>query len=500
MAASALDATVFLDHLRSVVSTENILFLQDQLDKHNLNGILKQQCVEYGPVEGYESEEYITSLLRHISSKLLPPGRPEEGEDDSGTYKTYVVKAGNLLELCGIIITCISRTQETKNLALVRHIMKKVAPELISICACHMEANKWTSQKTRSSSKVLLTAFCKGFHCSSESELLSGTASSTIDGNPVLREGLFGRVLNVMLPHMSKSTWEDCRALRYAFVWCVLQVKYPVIGDHIPRLLPPMLLLLDDHEVEYTIVGVTALHHVIINTNVAELHWYGRADVIFESLQKLIYTNVPRLAMALHPCVVSLLKVMEPKPWKPKTNRTEGWKCHGVFQAILTSMEFESKIAMRRVYADTLKGYVDYLGISLLKHFKRFLRVVFAYLEIYDPEGDQTRIGILLALKSAMIHAYMRIPAHSDAILKALLKLMIDTTLSMDTVQKGSALSAQNGILDAAIECLAVLQICCGNHITEALETIQANFEDPQLQQSLQRVLQAHVNEQNKIT
>ena len=51
------------------------------------------------------------------------------------------------------------------------------------------------------------------------------------------------------------------------------QVKMPDFSNHLDVVLPPSLNMVDDHELEYKILGVTCLQHIIDNTSSSELNW-----------------------------------------------------------------------------------------------------------------------------------------------------------------------------------------------------------------------------------
>jgi len=246
-----------------------------------------------------------------------------------------------------------------------------------------------------------------------------------------------------------------------------MQVKHPYVGDHFPKLMSPLLLLIDDYEFEKKVLGLKCLKHVVDNMNAAELQWYGRADVLFEAIQRHLYTSESSLIRALHPCLLSILKVVEPPPTKPKFGR-KTTKCDSVFQIILTSMEFESKIAMRRACTSHLKDFIEHMGITILRHFKRLLRVVVSYLEVSDYPEEEARLAILDALNTAMLHAWPRIPHHSSTILKSLLRLLVDVTDAAPhlTIQAYQQLKVKIS------ECLLVLLRCCGKEVEEQLKEL----------------------------
>lgn len=187
---------------------------------------------------------------------------------------------------------------------------------------------------------------------------------------------------------------------------------------------------------------------------------------------------------SLNPCLLSILTVVEPSPKKPKFGR-KTTKCDRLFQIILSSMEFESKIAMRKAYASHLQHFIEHMGITILRHFKRLLKVIVSYLEVSDYPDEEARLAVLDALKATMLQAWPRIPNHSSTILKSLLKLLVDATDSSPylTVQAFEQLNQKTA------ECLVVLLRCCGKQVEDQLKELQG-VGHKEVEECIEKVLQ----------
>lgn len=381
-----------------------------------------------------------------------------------------------------------------------KFLIKKIACCLVSLCAANLEEHSWSSTDSRLTAHELLSFICTHCQCSSISELLSGDAefnsgskcthqdtSASEDTSTVglvFPSGLFRLVLDFLRPHLLKETWKKSPIAYHALVWCTMQIKHPFVGDHFPKLMSPLLLLIDDYKVDNKVLGLKCLRHVVENMNSAELQWYGRADVLFEAIQRHLYTSEPSVVKAVHPCLISILKAVELSPTKPKFGRKTN-KFDSTFQIVLSSMEFESKLAMRRAYASHLKNFIEHMGITTLRHFKRLLRVMVSYLEVSDYPNEEARLGILDALHTTMLHAWPRIPHHSLPILKCLLKLLVDLTDSAPhlTAQAYQQLRAKTS------DCLLVLLICCGTPVQEQLRELTKGVGHSEVEDCVTNVL-----------
>jgi hypothetical protein len=242
-------------------------------------------------------------------------------------------------------------------------------------------------------------------------------------------------------------------------------MKFPHLSDYLEQILPPALLLVDDHELVNKLLGVRCLDHIATNTTKTELSWFGRADVIYDSLQKLTYSNEASLLDVLHPCVLKILAVTENKA-KDKLPILSGYD--EMFQRLLSNMELETKLVMRRSYSKHLPLYINALGIRTVKHFNRLFCVVFSYLEVYDGPREQCRINVLKALKETILVCWPRIPGRCEAIIKSLMKLLYDT--SVDNTLTPS--DVKNVIISEAIDCLVLLKRLCPERLRLVLISI----------------------------
>jgi len=148
-------------------------------------------------------------------------------------------------------------------------------------------------------------------------------------------------------------------------------------------------------------------------------------------------------------------------------------------------MEFESKIAIRRVCSRHLKHFIQHMGITTLRHFKRLLRVIFSYLEVSDYPNEEARLEILDTLHTTMVYAWPRIPHHSSSILKSLLKLQVDVK---DSAPHLTAQAYQQ-LNEKISECLFVLLMCCGTPVEEQLRELTKGVGHKEVEDCIFNVL-----------
>ena len=132
-------------------------------------------------------------------------------------------------------------------------------------------------------------------------------------------------------------------------------------------------------------------------------------------------------------CLLDLFPVLEKAlHWKGDAARPTT-HCDEVLQLMLTHMEPEHRILLRRTYARNLPAFVRRqvpglqawptpapalrchvfsfvcrLGILTVRHMKRLERVILGYLEVYDGPEEEARLKILETLQLLMQYTWPR--------------------------------------------------------------------------------------------
>lgn len=108
-----------------------------------------------------------------------------------------------------------------------------------------------------------------------------------------------------------RDVWTN-RALTCAvYYWYCNCLKYPLVSDYLDILIPPALLFVDSYMDHFKLKGVQCLYHIMTECGRAELRWHGRAQVIYDALQKLTYSREASVLMNLHPALIKIFGVLE---------------------------------------------------------------------------------------------------------------------------------------------------------------------------------------------
>ena len=383
------------------------------------------------------------------------------GEDD---FQCTSLIASKIMDLFGLFLEKVSDIKEFDINELVNVIvLKSLLISLQHVELKHAE-QPWTSKESNVSAKQLFQKIFEFYGCQSESELL---CSKLPYGN--VKSSLFFTVWKEFESHLKKTTWKSNPDVKCSFVTCLFKMKFPFTGDYLEYILPISLMLIDDFQVENKILGVQCVSHIISNVSKAEMLRYGRAEVVYKAVQQQLYVtkDITLLDESLS-CMLQILNVVEQKRLTEKSCETVSCS-DDVLTNILKNMEMENILINRRVYAKYISKYIDQMGLEIVKHFSRLLRVIYTFLEIPDGAHEETRLDVLDALKVVMVSAWPRIPPHTADICKHLLKLLYDIT---EKTMSSESDPVKHLMVEKITECMVLLKHISPDETTCSLEVM----------------------------
>ncbi|XP_068130815.1 TELO2-interacting protein 2 [Hyperolius riggenbachi] len=353
------------------------------------------------------------------------------------------------------------------------------APVLL-LCGGHIQDKPWTNPHSRALAEQLLQTLLSASDCKSLGDLLKGKKK------PDPNFGVFKEALGLLEPRLRKETWESNPDAKVAFSWMLYEVSRPWLTNFLSRVMPPSLLFSDDYDVQNKVLGIICLHHIIKNVPAADLRQFNRSMVLYHALRNHLHTTDVEVIEVALPCILDLFPVLrKPPPAVGSYQKSTESPVDQVMQLVLTHMEMESKIVLRRLYARHLPALQERLGIKVLRHMNRLMRVVLSYLEVYDGPEETARLCILETLQGTMKYAWPRIPSRLALLLQSLLKLIHEVS---DDPSRHTQ-PVREALLHEATECLIILDHCCKGKVKDTLAEISMVCDQPDLKKCIEEVL-----------
>ncbi|KAL5500257.1 hypothetical protein EMCRGX_G011782 [Ephydatia muelleri] len=430
------------------------------------------------------------------------------GVEDSGSAKVLERYLQSLRKLSQNI-SLLESMQHTAAETETRRVQRNIVPHVLLVLPAHLGKHYWTSARSREEAKGLLKQVLRMCGCRSPLELLAGESvpsadktspylpmevgteeeERTIDernldggdgecpgstqqpnntdqspdhyqqSNAVLfPSGFIKPLLSLVKTKLSKHSLKSWPTDKHSLVWCLRQLTHPHVAPLLDSLLPPLLMLLDDHETEHKALGLRAVTHLVKNIDPTELRWYGRAEVIYQAIKNFLYIREGDIIAALHPCLLHLLPVLEGPQPRTIQGPMKHTKTDEVLTILLNSLHLESKIEIRKAYSFHIRSYIELLNIFVVRHMKLLLDALLSCMELPDYSGEETRLNALTALASLISYAWPRIPLYRSKIDRALLKLVADLCPSNTEVPDKAEIRAQ---LLQVVQCFVLLARCC---------------------------------------
>lgn len=430
--------------------------------------------------------EMLGEVAKALEEYAAPPKEQEGGGDGSPAVAEKAAAVGFLF------IRLLRKVESAKRslvcLAWKRGLRHLAGPVYI-FAITHSLEQPWTRPRSRDVAGEVLALLLRVTECGSVAGFLRGENED--------EKGRFAVIMGLLKPDLNKESWKNSPATKHVFSWTLQQVTRPWLNQHLERILPPSLLISDDYQTENKVLGVQCLHHIVLNVPAADLLQYNRAQVLYHALFNHLYTPEHHLIQAVLLCLLDLFPVLEKAlQWKGGAARPTT-HCDEVLQLILTHMEPEHRILLRRTYAGSLPAFVKRrvpglldcwysltsslcchlfsfvcrLGILTVRHLKRLERVILGYLEVYDGPEEEARLKILETLKLLMQYTWPRISCRLVVLLKALLKLICDVARDPSLTPE----PVKSALLEAATDCLLLLDHCSKGQV-KVRDSLQHGF------------------------
>ncbi|XP_044789890.2 TELO2-interacting protein 2 [Bubalus bubalis] len=418
-------------------------------------------------------------MLGQVAKALGKYAAPAEEPEGRGDRHPDVAEKAAAVAL--LFLKLLRKVEAAKNSLVCpawKTSLRPLAGPIYIFAVTHSLEQPWTSPRSQEVAGQVLALLLQVTEC--------GSVAGFLHGENEDEKGRFTAIMGLLKPDLNKDSWKNNPATKYVFSWTLQKVPRPWLSQHLERILPPSLLISDDYQTENKILGVHCLHHIVLNVPAADLLQYNRAQVLYHALFNHLYAREHHLIQAVLLCLLDLFPILEKaQHWKGDGARPTT-HCDEVLQLILTHMEPEHRLLLRRTYARNLPAFVKRLGILTVRHLKRLERVIIGYLEVYDGPEEEARLKTLETLKLLLQYTWPRVSCRLVVLLKALLKLICD-------VARDSSLTPEcvkSALLEEATDCLILLDRCASGRVKGLLAKIPRSCEDSQVGNCIRRVQQ----------
>uniref|UniRef100_A0A452SRU4 TELO2 interacting protein 2 n=1 Tax=Ursus americanus TaxID=9643 RepID=A0A452SRU4_URSAM len=387
-------------------------------------------------------------MLGQVAKALEKYAAPPKEQEGRGHANAEVAEKAAAVGL--LFLKLLGKVEAAKNSLLCptwKIGLRHLAGPIYIFAVTHSLEQPWTSPRAHEVAGEVLSLLLRVTQC--------GSVAGFLHGENEDEKGRFTVIMELLKPDLNKESWKKNPATKHVFSWTLQQVTRPWLNEHLERILPPSLLISDDYQTENKILGVHCVHHIVLN-------------------------------VAVLLCLLDLFPVLEKGlHWKGGAARPTT-HCDEVLQLILTHMEPEHRLLLRRTYARNLPAFVKRLGILTVRHLKRLERVIVGYLEVYDGPEEEARLKILETLKLLMQYAWPRVSCRLVVLLKALLKLICDVARDPNLTPE----PVKNTLLEEATDCLILLDHCSQGQVKGLLVKTLQSCEDSKVVNCIRKVQQ----------
>lgn len=215
----------------------------------------------------------------------------------------------------------------------------------------------------------------------------------------------------------TKEEWVEERSYpKHVLLWVVAQVGFPHLGgDLLGRLLALTFPLIDDLHDATQLVGARLLRHIVENVTATELRWY--TDVLLEVLRVALTTRKPATLECLLQCLGVALDHVSPPGELRFYDR--------FFPRLLTDTSLNNDAAVRVIYLRQLRPLIARMGAPNSPHLLRYLQPL---LKVLAASTESLNVELLAetleTLRAAVVGAWPRVPAHTEEIVVAVLRVV----------------------------------------------------------------------------
>ena len=202
---------------------------------------------------------------------------------------------------------------------------------------------------------------------------------------------LFKRILSDLQPKLEKFIKYPSSVA--SLTWLAGHVTRDHSSHVVPLILPHVMHLTDCWLPYYKVFGCDIIKSIVINSPPGDLVFYGRADLISDTLLRMLSHTETQVVSA---CSDPLIAVTQIK--HDKTHVKVPGAADLLMKELLTRIETCSEIDKKRVYSDMIEKTVTMLDVGVARWVSRLCHVITGQLEFSPPPSVMTTVITLTQL------------------------------------------------------------------------------------------------------
>jgi len=189
---------------------------------------------------------------------------------------------------------------------------------------------------------------------------------------------LFKSLMSELQPRLEKFSCHPASVASLA--WLVSKVPHPPLSELVPRLLPHLLNITDSWMPHYKVAGARMMGHVIKTSPASELQFYGRAELLEESLARLLGHTDSEVVEAAGEPLLALTSIRH-----EASRPSEPGPGDQLMQELVTRLELASDKVTREVVAAIMEQLLPILGLGVARWVSRLSRTFLSLLAFSPP-------------------------------------------------------------------------------------------------------------------
>lgn len=280
------------------------------------------------------------------------------------------------------------------------------------------------------------------------SEYCSNNAAKLMDLLCTLKKESVAKILSLNYSTIHKqvisrdsflkdNTWKRYPAFVQVLISLLRLSEKGCLSQHLGLSAPLILLMIDDYNEKYVVIGVGLLQYLLSNLPAADMRMYGWSDVFYDALFKRLFNSKHMVLDTILPVLLSCLKTIQPKLSR-KLKPDELVVIDKTFEQIISNCLITSDSQLLKCYFSNLPAYIEYMGMEVVSHLKQLMNLYSRYLEECHFAWLE---DLLYSLNCLIRVAWIRIPHLKlfEELLKTLIRLDQSSSekLMVDSIYAG---------------------------------------------------------------